>query len=242
LTRVNSRAIEIRLGDVWFPISRGTVNIRREGQEVYSISSPAPFFIPTREIIDWRVEFFVTHEFLRSSETLWFSNLMQLITRLESIDYEIRLADGINFSLHGPIEMEMSQGSGVRPPSSDARFGGFAGQTISESFFNPAFTDTGLGAAIHEQATELLCMFLEPEQVVELKEKSRFDYIDEENRTWRFLRRYHWPVELWINGKLQQKLCLDIDPEAPTEDLLLWAYLQVKGGHGEEILKTAAGR
>ncbi|MBA7637462.1 hypothetical protein ES703_45107 [subsurface metagenome] len=179
---------------------------------------------------------------------------MQLITRLESIDYEIRLADGINFSLHGPIEMEMSQdierdctivkliGSGVRPPSSDARFGGFAGQTISESFFNPAFTDTGLGAAIHEQATELLCMFLEPEQVVELKEKSRFDYIDEENRTWRFLRRYHWPVELWINGKLQQKLCLDIDPEAPTEDLLLWAYLQVKGGHGEEILKTAAGR
>jgi len=252
LTRINSRAIEIKLGDIWIPISRGDMNIRREGHEVYSFSGPA-HFIPTQEIIDWRAEFFVTHEFLEADATHWFDNLMQLITRPEPIDCEIRLAEGINISLHGPIEIEISEdierdcrkvklmGSGVRPPSSDARFEGFAGQIISESFFNPAFTDTGLGAAIHEQATELLCMFLEPEQAAEFKDKGRFDYIDEENRTWRFIRRYHWPIELWTDGKLQRKLCLDIDPEAPTEDLLLWAYLQVKGGRGEGILKTAKG-
>lgn len=253
MTRVNSRAIEIRLGDIWIPISRGNVNIRQEGEEIYSFSGPT-HFIPTREIVDWRAEFFVTHEFLQSDETHWFGNLMQLITRPESIDYEIRLADEVNFSLHGPIEVEISQdlardiqivrltGSGIRPPSPDARFGGFAGQTISESFFNLAFTDTGLGAAIHEQATELLCMFLEPEEAAEFKDKGRFDYIDEENRTWRFIRRYHWPVEVWHNGILQRKLCLDIDPEAPTEDLLLWTYLQVKGDRGDEILETATGR
>lgn len=252
MTEVNSRVVEIRLGDIWIPISRGDINIRREGHEIYSFSGPA-HFIPTREIIDWRVEFFVTNEFLQSGETHWFNNLMQLITRREPIDYEIRLADEVNLSLYGPTEVEILQdierdctivklaGSGVRPPSPDARFEGFAGQTISESFFNPAFIDTGLGAAVHEQATELLCMFLEPEQAAEFKDKGRFDYIDEENQTWRFIRQYHWPVELWKNGKLQQKLCLDIDPEAPTEDLLLWVYLQVKGGHGEGILKTAKG-
>lgn len=253
MTQVNSRAIEIKLGDIWIPISRGGVNIRREGMEVFSLTGP-PHFIPTREIIDWRAEIFITHELLEAGEAHWFDNLMQLITRSEPMDCEIRLADGINFPLHGPIEVEISEdferdcrvvklmGSGIRPPFSDARFGGFAGETISESFFNPAFTDTGLGASIHEQATELLCMFLEPEQAAEFKEKGRFDYTNEENQTWRFIRQYHWPVELWIDGKRQQKLCLDIDPEAPTEDLLLWAYLQIKGGRGDEILETATGR
>lgn len=254
MTRVNSRAIEIRLGNIRIPISRGGVNIRREGHEVYSLSSQVPIRIPIREIIDWWAEFFVTHEFLEADGTHWFANLMQFITRPGPIDCEIRLADEVNFSLHGPVEIEISQdiernctivklmGSGVRSPSPDARFGGFAGQTISESFFNPAFTDTGLGAAVHEQATELLCMFLEPEQAAEFKDRGYFEYTDEENQTWRFIRRYHWPVEIWDNGILQRKLCLDIDPEAPTEDLLLWTYLQVKGGRGEGILKTATGR
>lgn len=248
MTRINATTAEIKIGNIWFPLSRGEVNFSREGIEIESFQGPVSF-LPTREIITWRAEIHVTEEFLEGGGTHWFDNFYSLITRSEPVDYEIRLTEGIDYCLHGliDIDVELDYARNIRilklTGSSEVPFvrtGGFAGETIS--FANPAFTDSGFRKAIHEQATELLCMFLEPKQAQEFRKHGRFEYQDKQNRIWKFIRQYHWPIEVWSNGVLQKELCLDIDPQAPTEDLLLWVYLQVKGGRGDEVLETAKGR
>ncbi|MBA7682798.1 hypothetical protein ES703_91151 [subsurface metagenome] len=43
-----------------------------------------------------------------------------------------------------------------------------------------------------------------------------------------------------IAGKFRG-LCIDLDQETPTEDILLMCYLEVKGGRGDELIKAGLG-
>jgi len=95
----------------------------------------------------------------------------------------------------------------------------------------------------HKQATELLLMFLDEEQAEQFRELGQFAFRDKKGRNWTFFRRFHYPVTVLDSQKDKYlKLCFDFDPKAPTEDLLLLAYLEVKGGRGDRLIKVGTGR
>lgn len=91
-----------------------------------------------------------------------------------------------------------------------------------------------------QRARELLKHFLEPEQWEEFEEHNYFTYKDSQNRNWKFIAREHYPIEC-REGYKHYRICIDSDPEAPVEDLLLQCYLEVKGGRGEELLPKYDG-
>jgi len=91
-----------------------------------------------------------------------------------------------------------------------------------------------------DRARKLLLKFLNKEQAEEFKKRGGFRYEehlgDGTKREWFFWNTYHYPVTCEKNG-YTFRLCFDSDSKMPTEDLLLLAYLHVKGGRGDELIR-----
>lgn len=108
-------------------------------------------------------------------------------------------------------------------------------------FGTPLQVSTGLYQAVHARATELLLMFLEKKEASDFEKDGRFQRHDEMGRLWTFKRQFHYPIQVEeAHGAFIKSLCFDFDPEAPVEDLLLLAYLEVKGGRGDKLIEIGA--
>lgn len=92
-----------------------------------------------------------------------------------------------------------------------------------------------------EKAMRLLRRFLTKEQDEQLTKIHLFRFTDSKHRDWTFYDRFHWPVGVSIKGK-NVTLCFQTDPKVPTCDLLLQAYLEVKGGNGDRLIKIGTER
>jgi len=80
------------------------------------------------------------------------------------------------------------------------------------------------------KAQTLLKHFLPPSKWQQFKSKGYF-ICKSKGHTWKFINREHYPLE--YDGK---QICIDGDPQAPVEDLLLQCYLEVKGGRGDGLI------
>lgn len=109
-------------------------------------------------------------------------------------------------------------------------------------FGTPLRVGVGVYQAVHARGTELLLMFLEKKEADEFEKDGRFQWHDEVGRLWTFKRQFHYPVQVVETyGASPKDLCFDFDPEAPVEDLLLLAYLEVKGGRGDKLIEIGTG-
>jgi len=81
-----------------------------------------------------------------------------------------------------------------------------------------------------KKAEKLLKQYLSPAQRRQYEEDHFFKYTDTKRNEWKFFRREHFPIK--CNS---ERICIDGDPDAPVEDLLLQCYLEVKAGRGEKL-------
>ncbi|GAH83116.1 unnamed protein product, partial [marine sediment metagenome] len=92
---------------------------------------------------------------------------------------------------------------------------------------------------VNEKARELLLSFLDSKQQQDYRKLGHFGYLEEAaKREWKFYFRYHYPVEFRNLNDNFIGLCIELENETPTEDILLMSLLEVRGGHGDEIIKA----
>lgn len=99
------------------------------------------------------------------------------------------------------------------------------------------FLRRGLMSSIepNKKAEGLLLSVLDKTQRKAYKKYKSFSlYEQKKDRVWEFYFRYHYPVEV-ITKQETFQLCVDFAEHIPTEDLLLAAYLEVKGGRGDKL-------
>lgn len=128
----------------------------------------------------------------------------------------------------------------------DIQIGGEPGCTVCRMLSSGDEVDSGFGVdladskpKVNEKARELLLSFLDSKQQQDYRKLGHFGYLEEAaKREWRFYFRYHYPVEFRnLNDKFIG-LCIELENETPTEDILLMSLLEVRGGHGDEIIKA----
>jgi len=139
-----------------------------------------------------------------------------------------------NPCLHGPLDIQI---------------GGEPGHTICQMIspgdgVGPGYGVYGVDLAnnkpkVNEKARELLLSFLEPKQQQDYRKLGHFGYLEEAaKREWKFYFRYHYPVEFRNQGANSIGLCIELEDETPTEDILLMSLLEVRGGHGDKIIRA----
>ena len=127
--------------------------------------------------------------------------------------------------------------------------GGEPGQTVCQMISSGDGVGPGYGVygvdstnskpKVNEKARELLLSFLDSEQKQDYKKLGYFEYLEKAAiREWRFHFRYHYPVEFRNSDTEFIGLCIELENETPTEDILLMSLLEVRGGHGDEIIKA----
>lgn len=186
--------------------------------------------------------------------------IMALFSSWDSVVFEAEVGRGRKFSGQVLIDDFMVDSSG----RIECQLTGIGALNLMVGGENveigqPIRIDEGVYGAVHKQATELLLMFLDKEQAKQFKESGAFAYLDDQGRHWRFYRRFHYPVDVrevappaedwpqapeqWPvpSGKPAQKLCFETGSDMPIEDLLLLAFLEVKGGRGNELIKVGTG-
>jgi len=97
---------------------------------------------------------------------------------------------------------------------------------------------------VNEKAEKLLLSFLDSKQQQDYRESGYFGYIEKDiRREWKFHFRYHYPVEFRYSDSHYEcnefiGLCIELENETPTEDILLMSFLEVLGGRGDKIIKA----
>jgi len=111
----------------------------------------------------------------------------------------------------------------------------------------PTFTGFDFGKGLekpNKKAEALLLSVLDKEQKSQYREEKRFRYTEQvKQRFWLFRFKYHYPVQYKYFDPASEflGLCIDLDQETPTEDILLICYLEVKGGRGDALIKAGLG-
>lgn len=109
--------------------------------------------------------------------------------------------------------------------------------TFTDEVDSSSSIDSKEFAEASKRAEELLLSFLDSEQKKTYKEKNFFKYKEiPQLRLWTFYNRFHYPVVVKDARWNFYNLCIQLDDKTPTEDILLMAYLEVKGGRGDKLL------
>jgi len=112
--------------------------------------------------------------------------------------------------------------------------GEIRGDNIGLANLNIAF-NTGNIIKPNLKAKKLLLSVLSSKQRKQYKKSNCFTYQDKQKRDWEFHLRYHYPV---VCVKPLTQLCIELGQETPTEDILLKAFLEIKGGRGDKMLEV----
>lgn len=131
----------------------------------------------------------------------------------------------------------------------DIQIGGEPGQTVCQMIspgdrVSPGYGVYGVDLAdskpkVNEKARELLLSFLDSKQQQDYRKLGHFGYLEEAaKREWRFYFRYHYPVEFRNPNDGFIGLCIELENETPTEDILLMCLLEVRGGRGDDIIRA----
>lgn len=241
-----SRRCKLKLGQSEIEVSDLSISISQENSRSFTFAGGGPELIPGP--VTWSCDFVTA-----VNGPVRLQTLMEAFSSHRPVSFEIEVGLGRKFSGQAYIDGDLTIGSSgeveVQLVGTNVLNLSVGGESIGIG--QPIRVDRGIYEAVHKQATELLLMFLDKGQNEQFKESGVFSYVDNQNRYWHFYRRFHYPVtvEEFLGKETKRvgavfmptRLCFETRSDMPIEDLLLLAFLEVKGGRGDELIRIGTG-
>lgn len=199
------------------------------------------------QVLDWQLDIRRTEHGVATFDSRLYISRIDPIINFESVrvrDCRFRLREASQWTIGRRLEGE-GRLVRFRPGFQDLEIEvHHISILLPESPYGVVPLAEALGKALVEKpnkrAEALLLSVLNAKQKKQYEAKKLFCCLEKEKqRFWRFTFRYHYPVEYATPPNGFRGLCVDLDQETPTEDILLICYLEVKGGRGDALIRAA---